>query len=334
MYEKIIMRSPLQFGNPLFVLSNSGKNILNILKERFEKKCHKHPDDSDTGSFYVEKVIRVVSHTEPVVSQLGSDTTCSINNIEFEVDAIRCLPDEILNGCIVGANVPNAGMTILMRNPCMHILILATEDSKLIGEGKYISVVVNKAVHKYGKSLIVISGIPLFASIKTPAFKVDKDKFTAADANSLKIIYSEKFASEAAELDAIKEVKSNFDRRSRLRDHLYGLKDFGKRNEVPKGVKVVNVKDFMDPAKIKSGWYFRSIMRDMDSEDVFFCEKEEDIPADVQKETRLYSRDAFSSLMRHYHQGMVTLREWTFIYDGDMEKAHSNLWRIFNNNKK
>jgi len=151
--------------------------------------------------------------------------------------------------------------------------------------------------------------------------------------NVLRGIYTEKFKDEDEELEALRADEGDSDRRERLREHLYGCKDPSRRKEIPAGCKIVSVRDLMDPAKVKSGWYFRSVLRDMDSEDVFFCEDEKNIPRDIVHEIRIPGQDALSSLMRHYHQGMVLLREWTYIYKGDNEKTHGNLWKVLNKNK-
>lgn len=338
MRETVIIRSSLDITDPTYVLAAAEKNILNILKERFEKKCYRYPAGSDSpsnskASLYIDEVIEIVSHTESQISTLGSSVDNNINNIEFRVSAIRCTQGEILNGCVIAQVVPQSNGIILMRQPCMHMLIPASEDAKAIGERKYISVVVDKVSHKYGKSIISIGGAPMLGFIKTPAYRINADFISGTTYVFLRDIYSEKFANEAEELSAIQEDKDDFDRRTRLRDHLYGCKDFNRRQEVPKGCKVISVNDLMDSSKIKSGWYFRYVARDMDSEDVFFTEDEKNIPAGIVKETRIGGQDAFSALMRHYYQGMVLLREWTFIYKGEIEKSHGNLWKILNKNK-
>lgn len=336
MYETVIIRSSLDISDPTYVLASIEKNILNILKERFEKKCYRYPAGSDSvskASLYIDQVLEIVSHTDPQISTLGSSIDCSINNIEFKVSAIRCTQGEILNGCVITQIVPQSNGIILMRQPCMHMLIPASEDAKAIGERKYISVVVDKVLHRYGKSIISIGGAPMLGFIKTPAYRVNADLINGSAYTFLKEIYTNKFNDEREELEAIKQEQDDFDRRTRLRDHLYGCKDFSRRDEVPKGCKVLSVNDLMDSSKIKSGWYFRYVTRDMDSEDVFFCEDEKNIPAGIAKETRIGGQDAFSALMRHYYQGMVLLREWTFIYKGETEKSHGNLWKILNKNK-
>jgi hypothetical protein len=335
MKEIAIIRSSLDINDPTYVLADPVKNILNILKERFEKKCYGRPGETPTSgsSMYVDEVLEIVSHTEPQISQLGNSVQCHINNIEFKVSAVRCTQGEILNGCSVGQLVSQSGLIILRRQPCMHIAVPATEDAKAIGERKYMSVIVHRADHKYGKSIIVINATPLFGFIKTPAFRVNIGGMSSMNFNVLKGIYSEKFKEEDEELEAIGRDKDDYARRERMRGYLYGCKDTSRREEIPAGCKVISVRDLMDQTKVKSGWYFRSVLRDMDSEDVFFCEEEKNIPKEIAHETRIHGQDALSAMMRHYHQGMVLLREWTFIYKGENEKTHGNLWKILAKNK-
>lgn len=333
--EVVIIRTSLDIKDPTFVFANPETNILNIVKERFEKKCYKYPTGSGSAnegtSLYVDKVMKIVSHTEGINDNNGSSILCRINNIEFMVSAIRCTPGEILNGCNVTQVHPS--YITLVRQPCIHIIIPNNDDIKVVGEGKYMSVLVDRVVHKYGKSIIAISGKPMLGFIKTPAFRINKDHMPESAFSFLRNIFAPKFKDEDEEMVALNGDKDSSDRRARLRDYLYGCKDVSRRNEIPPGCSVISVRDLMDSSKIKSGWYFRCVIRDMDSEDVFFTEDEKNIPKDITRETRISGQDALSTLMRNYYQGMVMLREWTVIYGGETEKTHGNLWKVFAKNK-
>src|SRR5581483_4275703 len=162
------IQTGLDIQSPIDVYSDARTNIMNILRDKYQGKCH--------FGCYVKSIVDIVNISECIMSSEGSNVYGKVN-IQFEIEAIVYVPDEIINGCIV-VNKDKKGI-IVAQSEYAAIYLNAHPALASITKGQIISVRVSKAI--YGGERIAINAKPLMFSRKSLLFHVKSPSLTQSD---------------------------------------------------------------------------------------------------------------------------------------------------------
>jgi hypothetical protein len=166
--------------NPISFASNIEHNLLYLIRQLFEKRCF--------ASCYINRVTRVVKHTDLEINSVGTSTFGKIGAI-FEIEGIELLPGEIIPNCLILPKVSDK-VTIAMTD----IVTMHLENhnvTSVLSEGMYISVEITSCRYQPFSDKIIAITSPFIYPTSFTIYKFDHKTLTPSDLSLMASAHAE-----------------------------------------------------------------------------------------------------------------------------------------------
>jgi hypothetical protein len=301
----------LDILNPINVCSDIHSNILNILIDKYEKKCFR--------GCYIQSINKIVKMDDCYINQEGPPNQATMGVI-FEVTAIIYPIGEIVNGCKVVKKDKKTG--IICSSDYASILLNYEDAFDSIQVNQIISVRVGGARYNIGTSKISINAIPFLPFIAPIVYKINPATISIKETlqDILKYIAEEEKLAESLKQKNAKGWEF-------FEKLIYNYKA---DQEAPKGAKVLKLQDLINGKVDKIKYLSRDQRINLVHPITYGYDEMKDLPTGVNLKEGLALNDIMMLLFGDYYNNLKTVREMLQIYGNpEMLESHKNLWLIF-----
>lgn len=241
-FKKTITTS-IDIENPIDIYTAPDKNLIIILRDRYEGKCFR--------SCYIIQVISIIDTSECIIDTHGNDSSGTVN-IKFDARVIEYLQGEIINGCEIKSKTPTS-VTLSTREADIYMKPSPLFES--IKEKQLMPLRVWQSSYQQGTSKASINATPYLPVSKQSIYFTTSAKFSAKESTVI-AGYISAIRKEEELRDKI--VEENAQGWKYFNDLMYAYKTV---KPAPSDAEEINIFDLA--TGITEGYYSRDLTMDM-----------------------------------------------------------------------